>query len=274
MGFCNACKTDKNLGPYFFRASGVRNLFAFFCRRFVHIIEPYWHPVRIEQVIGRARRICSHKDLEEIYKTVEVFIYLMTFTEIQLKGDPNGKTDIEKRPHISNELEMKDVSKIDKKTPLTSDEALFEISRIKKRISKGILTAIKETAIDCAIHSKSNIKEGLVCYTFGSPPPTAFSYKPEYAAEEADVITKKWKKKITWKAYTINIQGKKYVLQRTHPNPKTSVEKLVGNIYDLENFKLAKKSHTNPTQIGRTQINPKKPTKIQYILVGDPRFIK
>ena len=29
--------------------------------RYVHIIEPYWHPVRTEQVIGRARRICSHQ---------------------------------------------------------------------------------------------------------------------------------------------------------------------------------------------------------------------
>ena len=26
--------------------------------RYVHIMEPYWHPVRVEQVIGRARRIC------------------------------------------------------------------------------------------------------------------------------------------------------------------------------------------------------------------------
>ena len=30
--------------------------------RFVHIMEPYWHPVK-RQVIGRARRICSHADL-------------------------------------------------------------------------------------------------------------------------------------------------------------------------------------------------------------------
>ena len=41
--------------------------------RYVHITEPYWHPVRIEQVIGRARRICSHKNLPEQYRTVEVF---------------------------------------------------------------------------------------------------------------------------------------------------------------------------------------------------------
>ena len=31
--------------------------------RYVHITEPYWHPVRIHQVIGRAKRICSHSDL-------------------------------------------------------------------------------------------------------------------------------------------------------------------------------------------------------------------
>ena len=46
--------------------------------RYVHIIEPYWHPVRTEQVIGR-ERICSHQALEEELRTVEVFLYLMTF---------------------------------------------------------------------------------------------------------------------------------------------------------------------------------------------------
>ena len=34
--------------------------------RHVHIVEPYWHPVRSEQVIGRARRICSHQALAEV----------------------------------------------------------------------------------------------------------------------------------------------------------------------------------------------------------------
>ena len=44
--------------------------------RYVHLTEPYWHPVRLEQVIGRARRICSHKDLPEDLQTVKVFLYL------------------------------------------------------------------------------------------------------------------------------------------------------------------------------------------------------
>ena len=55
--------------------------------RYVHIMEPYWHPVRTEQVIGRARRICSHQGLPKALQTVEVFVYLMTFTDEQLKSD-------------------------------------------------------------------------------------------------------------------------------------------------------------------------------------------
>lgn len=47
--------------------------------RYVHIMEPYWHPVRTEQVIGRARHICSHTDLPKELQTVVVFIYLMVF---------------------------------------------------------------------------------------------------------------------------------------------------------------------------------------------------
>ena len=41
-------------------ASGAEGISLKNCR-YVHITEPYWHPVRIDQVIGRARRICSHE---------------------------------------------------------------------------------------------------------------------------------------------------------------------------------------------------------------------
>ena len=67
--------------------------------RYVHIVEPYWHPVRTEQVIGRARRICSHKDLPEALQTVEVYVYLMKFTREQLLSN------------ASIELKVKDLSK-------------------------------------------------------------------------------------------------------------------------------------------------------------------
>jgi hypothetical protein len=53
--------------------------------RYVHITEPYWHPVRKEQVIGRARRICSHNELPEEERNIKVFMYIMTFTDTQIK---------------------------------------------------------------------------------------------------------------------------------------------------------------------------------------------
>ena len=67
--------------------------------RYVHIMEPYWHPVRTEQVIGRARRICSHQSLPKELQSVEVFIYIMKFTKQQLDSD------------FAIELKLKDVSK-------------------------------------------------------------------------------------------------------------------------------------------------------------------
>jgi superfamily II DNA or RNA helicase len=44
--------------------------------RQVHILEPYWNMSRIEQVIGRAVRFCSHKDLPRSERVVDVYIYL------------------------------------------------------------------------------------------------------------------------------------------------------------------------------------------------------
>ena len=57
-------------------ASGAEGITLKNCR-FVHITEPYWHPVRVEQVIGRAVRICSHKDLPTHLRNVKVLMYLM-----------------------------------------------------------------------------------------------------------------------------------------------------------------------------------------------------
>ena len=104
-------------------AAGAEGISLRNCR-FVHITEPYWHPVRIEQVIGRARRICSHQDLPPELRNVKVFLYLMTFSKEQLASDE------------TIELRLKDKSKVDKVTPLTSDEALYEISNIKNSINK------------------------------------------------------------------------------------------------------------------------------------------
>ena len=53
--------------------------------REVHVVEPFWHANRIEQVVGRARRAYSHDDLPPADRTVDVFIYMATFDAEQAK---------------------------------------------------------------------------------------------------------------------------------------------------------------------------------------------
>ena len=47
--------------------------------RQVHIMEPYWNRVRIDQVIGRARRVYSHLELVAEQQNVQVFEYITKF---------------------------------------------------------------------------------------------------------------------------------------------------------------------------------------------------
>ena len=238
--------------------------------RFVHLVEPYWHPVRTDQVIGRARRICSHKDLPESLRSVEVFVYLMTFTDKQIHGDKDAKKKEDRQPILSLALRNSkaDKSKIDRLTPLTSDEALFEISNIKKTTSNSILRAIKSSSIDCALHFNSNKKEGFACYSFGSPSVTSFSHKPNYSTEEKDAVAAQNLKGVTWKAFPLTIQGTKYAHKRTDPTNKK-----IGEIYDLESYLAAKNNpDINPILIGRTIVNPKNPKKIQFLQISDDDF--
>jgi len=138
--------------------------------RFVHITEPYWHPVRIEQVIGRARRICSHEALPEDLRNIEVFYYLMKFSEEQL-SNTNYR-----------ELIINDKDESGKKT-ITSDEKLLELSENKQKLNKELLMAVKSTSMDCLLHSK---KKGDKCLLLTSTYTNKFSYKPEYEKDKDD----------------------------------------------------------------------------------------
>ena len=211
--------------------------------RFVHITEPYWHPVRSQQVIGRARRICSHEDLPEELRTVNVFMYLMTFTDEQLESDG------------SIELRLKDKSKVDKTTPLTSDEALFEISNIKQDINRQILAAVKESAMDCTLHSSSKDDgEPLVCYSMVSRNPNKFSYSPSISQEESDTVAQVNRTTVKWKAQSIKIQGKSYAFRKD-----------TNEVYDLDSYKQATKiPGVNPILIGKIE-KDKKTKKTRFV---------
>ena len=202
--------------------------------RYVHVMEPYWHPVRAEQVIGRARRICSHKDLPTNLQTVEVFIYLMTFSAEQLKSDD------------SIELKQKDLSKGIPKVPVTSDQLLFEISSIKENVSNQLTKIIKETSFDCNLYPHGS--ENIVCLNFADPTNTAFSYTPDYSKQQSDITLKTNKKKIEWTGKSIKLYGIEYVYRRMSP-------KLL-NIYDINSYRQAlENSDINPILIGTLEVN-------------------
>jgi len=181
--------------------------------RYVHITEPYWHPVRTTQVIGRARRICSHQDLPEELRTVQVFIYLMTLSEKQKYSDE------------SIELRLKDRSKIDNKTPFTSDETIFEIANLKENIVEQLLTGVKQSAMDCLIHNK----EGLKCLTFTSNDPNKFSFNPSINDEDTDDVASLNKRQVKTNLTHVEIHGTKYL--------RKIIDKNNYELYDPDVFK-------------------------------------
>jgi len=154
--------------------------------RYVHIMEPYWHPVRTDQVIGRARRICSHNELEVALQTVKVFLYLTVFSEEQL--DPKNKTT-----GISKELRFHDKSKFDKKIQ-TTDEYIYQVANQKRKINEEILEVLKDTSIDCNLHKDEDNPRN--CKTFANTSKAAFSYEPNITKDEDDRMEARNKKLI------------------------------------------------------------------------------
>lgn len=190
--------------------------------RYVHIMEPYWHPVRIKQVIGRARRICSHEDLYESDRNVTVLLYLMTFSDDQLSTS------------ISTELKLKDRSIIDNKTVLTTDEYIYEKSNLKEQINNDFITAIKESAIDCNLHKSKNSSESYTCYSFINPSLNNYLYAPSIQNDEYDNIRQQNEIITDLKAKFVEFDGVKYAMTEDF------------KVYNYDSFINASK---NPGQI-------------------------
>jgi hypothetical protein len=198
--------------------------------RYVHIMEPYWHPVRSEQVIGRARRICSHKDLPKALQTVEVFVYLMIFSESQLKSDE------------AIELKRKDLSKAIPRFPITSDQYLFEISEIKANLTAQLTDAVKESAFDCYIYSNGK------CVNFGDPTNEKYAYVPDYAEQQNDTTVRANKVAVEWVGKPIKINRVEYIYRRS--------SKDVLDLYDMETYKKAlEDASVQPLKVGTYEIN-------------------
>lgn len=170
----------------------------------------------------------------------------MTFTEKQLESE------------ASVQLKIQDVSKLDKSLPITSDEALYEISSIKEKINKELLKAITESSMDCALFNKPGTKDAIKCFTFGKTNPNTFSFKPSISNEESDKIGDLNKEKITWVAEEIKIpvdgQKKTFALNRS-----------TMEVFDFESVQQAKEFGGDPIKIG--DLIKKADGKVKFVRV-------
>jgi hypothetical protein len=169
--------------------------------RRVHIMEPYWNPAIIEQVIGRAIRICSHRKLPLEERTVVVKLYMTVFSPEQATTSegfnivPIRRNDMTLKRYEGNEP---------RETFMTSDEYLYEVSYEKGRIIKNISHLLKQSAVDCEIHRKLHSKEKPViqCMRFDTKTTSEdLAYKPSFKGDDLDTL------------YLRNIQRKNRRLQ-------------------------------------------------------------
>jgi superfamily II DNA or RNA helicase len=115
--------------------------------RRVLITEYFWNSVRIDQVIGRAVRTCSHKALPDKDQNVQVFTYLMNFTRKQLNDNPT--------------LRSKDKE-------ITTDKHIYNIAKSKEGLINSFLKMLKAASLDCIIQSDVNnpLANGYKCYNW------------------------------------------------------------------------------------------------------------
>ena len=156
--------------------------------RYVHITESHWNPARLDQVIGRAIRICSHADLPMDQRTVRVQVYLTVFNQEQMSGTEGPNIVLIRR----NDIVLK---RYDVEQPIdafmSTDEYLYEKSYEKERINKSINTLLKQAAIDCEIHRKLHSRNGEViqCMRFDTTTkPEDLAYNPSARTDEPDMF--------------------------------------------------------------------------------------
>lgn len=156
------------------------------CVRAVHIFESYWNNVRLEQVKGRAIRICSHADLPVEDRNVRIYTYISKFSEAQLKGTPDPVTGA--RAQIPENVRLKDKMDMGGRV-LTSDEFVLEVSTHKQGIIDDLFKVMKECAVDCTLNAADNTDVDA-CFTMEGTS-RQYSFIPNLAADIQDTATDK-----------------------------------------------------------------------------------
>lgn len=162
--------------------------------RRVLIMEYFWNSVRINQVIGRAVRTCSHETLPKDERNVQIFTYIMKFTKKQMEKDFTLRT-------------------LDKEK--TTDQHILEIASKKETIINEFLTMLKASSMDCIINSVQNkpLEEGYKCYNWAiNINNNELSYTPDIKKDGKILTQKRYQVNKNNKGIVVSNNGKKYVM--------------------------------------------------------------
>lgn len=111
--------------------------------RAVHVLEPYWNQSRLEQVIGRASRFCSHMSLPEEKRNVKVYIYIAVA--------PGFHDNLNSNNNNNNK---------NKKIKPTIDYHIHKLAEEKQKLVTKFENVVKEVAVDCYLNKRANVYEG------------------------------------------------------------------------------------------------------------------
>ena len=161
--------------------------------RQVHILEPWHNKSRIDQIIGRSLRRCSHVELPPEERNVEIFQYASILNS-DYKGSESKKsiTNFVKNLEKAQELGQQVSIEVARPTasggePLLSyDIIMYKRAQVLDEMVKRIEKMLKESAVDCAINKKLNNykvdeENEYECDTFES--------KQDYKDQEIDTST-------------------------------------------------------------------------------------
>lgn len=146
-------KYGKNIKIFLLSPAAAEGLTLMNIRQ-IHIFEPYWHEVRITQMIGRGLRICSHKELPMKERHVEIYRY---------KSISDGIT--------------------------TADQYVETMAKNKDRLMSSFLDTIKEVAVDCELfHPHNSLEKDIKCFKFNEPSLFDKQIGPAYKQDIPDDI--------------------------------------------------------------------------------------
>nr|URM62179.1 ATP dependent helicase [Mimivirus sp.] len=182
-----------------------------------HIMEPYWTEVRIQQVMGRGIRQCSHRDLPMSERVVNIYRYKVV-KPAQLDPDDTVR--------------------------ITTDQHIEDQAKAKANLIESFLGAMKEVAIDCELFKEHNMmSQSYYCFQFPENAVMGKNIGPAYKEDMKDDV--KYDSGLNAKnSHVERIRVIKinavYLINNDFENPKYSkssnywYDKKTGIVYDYE----------------------------------------